>query len=519
MGVEGVDSPMDHVPPISSPNPELLVVDDVPMLLHSLGRLLETRFGVAYATSGAGALELLEEYPSLRVVISDYAMEGMSGIDLFKRTAELYPAVARVLLTGVPELDIARDAIQETRLHRFLCKPCGPAELMAAVDSGIEAHSEIIRAELEAERLVFSNESLTALNRNLEERVNDQSHSILCLRRLGLALNRELDVREIATVAAGAACQALENRGVYIQFRTPDDVFIEGSAGPEMSSRMIGEPLTTRNGVLGEIVVDVVGRCGREISTAQQNILAAIASMTAVAIHNEVRRKQRDEAQYETVFALASLSERRDRGRTYHLERISEYCRQIAETLIAREAYADQLTPRFVEDLALSAPLRDIGKVGIPDSILLKRGRLTATERRVMESHVQVGADALGSVLERNESQLYLAMGLDIALSHHERWDGSGYPSALAGEEIPLSARIAAIADVYDALMSVRPHKGAWRHAEARAQIEQQRGLQFDPEIVDAFLDCEQEFFQISEKLADPGGAEASPEGIWRRGA
>lgn len=203
------------------------------------------------------------------------------------------------------------------------------------------------------------------------------------------------------------------------------------------------------------------------------------------------------------LLTLAKLAESRDHGTGQHLERMAAYSRRLAEHL-ADSPYAGGIGTAFVEHLYKSSPLHDIGKVGIPDSILLKAGPLTDEERKVMRRHPEIGGDTLRSVVEQFRGNTFLTMGMEIAYSHHERWDGAGYPYGLAGDEIPLAARIVAVADAYDAITSRRPYKGACDHDEAVRRIAKDRGAHFDPVLVDAFLACNREFEEIRGRLTDP---------------
>ena len=187
------------------------------------------------------------------------------------------------------------------------------------------------------------------------------------------------------------------------------------------------------------------------------------------------------------IFGLAKLAESRDSDTGEHLERIAAYCRVLAEQLRT----AHNLSDEWIINLQLASSLHDIGKVGIPDSVLLKPGPLTPAERAVMERHTGIGADALDSILARDQGDDLLRMARNIAAAHHERWDGQGYPSRLSGESIPLEARIVSVADVYDALTSKRVYKPALSHDEALAIIEDGRNAQFDPQVVDALCRCE----------------------------
>ncbi len=204
------------------------------------------------------------------------------------------------------------------------------------------------------------------------------------------------------------------------------------------------------------------------------------------------------------VVALASLAEIRDNETGNHIRRTQHYVRVLAEHLRQHSRYAAQLSEFDVMMLFKSAPLHDIGKVGIPDHILLKPGRLTPEEFSIMQTHTTLGRAAI----ERAEQQLgvtvdFLHFAKDIAYSHQEKWDGSGYPQGLAGEAIPLSARIMALADVYDALISRRPYKEPMSHQTAYDIICAGRGSYFDPEVVDAFVATQERFREIAARFSD----------------
>ena len=159
------------------------------------------------------------------------------------------------------------------------------------------------------------------------------------------------------------------------------------------------------------------------------------------------------------------------------------------------------LDGEFVEQIHRSSQLHDIGKVAVPDAILLKQGPLSPEDQEVMQAHVTVGGDALRAVLERHDSPSFLSMAMDIAYSHHEKWDGTGYPQGLAGDAIPLAARIVAVADAYDALTSDRPYQDSVAHPEAVERIRRDRGSHFDPAVVDTFLSVEADIRRIRADL------------------
>ena len=204
-----------------------------------------------------------------------------------------------------------------------------------------------------------------------------------------------------------------------------------------------------------------------------------------------------DHSRQVAILGLAKLAEYRDQDTGDHLERIRAYTEVLARQLMDHPRYGQRIDTSFIDDIAMSSILHDIGKVGIPDEILLKPGKLTKAEFELMKQHTIYGRDALRKAARESGQQSFLAMGQEIALSHHEKWDGSGYPQGLRGEEIPLPARIVALADVYDALTSRRSYKKPFSHEQAREIIVAERGRHFDPAIVDAFLVREESFKRI----------------------
>jgi putative two-component system response regulator len=204
-----------------------------------------------------------------------------------------------------------------------------------------------------------------------------------------------------------------------------------------------------------------------------------------------------------TLLSLAKLAESKDTDTGNHLERIRAYARLLAEQIMKYDLPQFNLSPSFPEFMYQTSPLHDIGKVGIPDSVLLKPGHLNETEWAIMKRHTEIGAKTLDDVLKKYPNAEFLRIARDIAWSHHERWDGSGYPRGLKGEEIPLSARIVALADVYDALTMKRVYKAALSHEVARGILSDGDGKHFDPLVYRAFLDTEEQFKDIRENLSN----------------
>ncbi len=224
-------------------------------------------------------------------------------------------------------------------------------------------------------------------------------------------------------------------------------------------------------------------------------------------LHLEARVQEQvqeiSDSQRTTIIALAKLAECRDDDTGAHVERTQTFCQVLAETLRANSRYADRIDQAFVTNIYYAASLHDIGKVGIPDHILLKPGKHTPEEFEIMKTHAIIGAKTLQSACGNYPRNAFLNMGIVIARSHHEKWDGSGYPDGLAGEAIPLPARIMAVADVYDALRSNRPYKTAFTHATSCAMIQDGAGRHFDPVVIAAFQAVEAEFAEIRERMND----------------
>jgi response regulator RpfG family c-di-GMP phosphodiesterase len=207
-----------------------------------------------------------------------------------------------------------------------------------------------------------------------------------------------------------------------------------------------------------------------------------------------------EKARMLTILALSKLAEYRDDETGDHLERIREYTKMIAKEMAKKSNYIGYITNEYIDDIYHSSILHDIGKVGVPDSILLKPGKLTDYEFEVIKRHSLFGGDVLKDIEAKVEGQTFLTLAKEIAYYHHERWDGTGYPQGLRGEEIPLSARIVALPDAYDALTSSRVYKRHIAPEEAKGIIVKEKGRHFDPDIVDSFIACENDFKMIYKK-------------------
>ena len=265
-----------------------------------------------------------------------------------------------------------------------------------------------------------------------------------------------------------------------------------------LASRALAVP----NKVIG--VLNVTERYDRRpFETPEIEYLDLVCNMTASAIERFQSGQAREHAHAAIVIGLAKLAEYRDNATGRHLERVTQFALLLARELRTSSRHASTIDGRFLLSLEQAMPLHDIGKVSVSDAILLKPGKLTDAEFAAMTRHANMGAGAIQSTIERAPEAGFLVMARDIAQSHHEWFDGTGYPRGLRGDEIPLAARIAAVADVYDALTTKRPYKEAFPHEKAVGIIRDSSGSHFDPEVVDVFLRLERGFAELGQVLRD----------------
>jgi putative two-component system response regulator len=227
-----------------------------------------------------------------------------------------------------------------------------------------------------------------------------------------------------------------------------------------------------------------------------------------------VRERTKEISLTQTVafMSLGTLAEFRDPETGGHIQRTSKYVQLLAERLASRGIFHETLTPSFIDRLVQSAPLHDIGKVGIPDSILSKPGKLEPWEFEIMKTHTDLGYRALRQASQVLGANSFYDVAMEVALSHHERWNGKGYPRGIADDAIPLPARIMAAADVYDALTTARPYKPAFSHEKAKEIMCEDMSGHFDPRILNGFLELEEDFVAVAAAFADATEQEKAPE-------
>ena len=511
----------------------LLIVDDEPNICSLLRELLSGHdYAIETCLSGQEALGKVSER-TYDMIISDLKMPGISGIELIKSVKATSPETATVLITGYATVETAVKALRYGA-DDYVTKPFNIEELRKVVSRGLESRHlrqrnhklvEMLKStnrelkrhknELKHE-VVRTSESLLSTNRRLEERVQqlktimkvtEAITSILDLGRLLdfclKLLGREMQVENSSIMLMQAGGQRLvveasygprgdqimgkERRlgdGVagwvaeYKEALLVDDVGAGPAFATEFSPQYHGKsflcaPLVLQERTLGTL--NLTGKTNGEPFTEQdRDFVLAIAGQMAVAIENAGLCDTIQQNSLRAVQALAESLEARDPYTSGHSSRVTNYAVRMAKTL--------DVSQPSIETLRYAGRLHDIGKFGISEAILHKNGRLTEDEWAMIKEHPTKGERIV-------ESLGFLDRAQPIVRHHHERWDGTGYPDGLKGEEIPFLTRILSVADCYDAMTSQRPYRSAKCHSEALAELEAGKSRQFDPAIVQQFMD------------------------------
>jgi len=482
----------------------ILAVDDDEVSLQILRELLELHgYRVLVASEGTVGVELFEkERPQL--VITDIRMPYMDGIEVLRRISEIDDAVPVILVTGHGDLENAIKALRRGA-YDFLQKPINTEILLNTVSQGLE-HYRLRRFERNYTRV---------LEAQVEERTWELARTNDFLKGI---LNSSTGVSIVLTDFDQTVL--FWNTGAEKIFGYTSEEMI----GSKISQLYVDEDKDTPNAAIKLFSAKQTGngtvhskirqkaKDGRTltISLAQSPMLDASGTVQGllglgqdvteeVRLHEELvdsyQRIQR--IQDSSIFALAKLAESRDGETGLHLKRIRKYCKVLCQQLRTHETYKDMLTDQFINDLVQSSILHDIGKVAIPDAILFNPNKFGVEEYETMKRHTIHGGQALEDAAIETGEQSFLSVARDIAYCHHEHWDGRGYPYGLKGDNIPLAARIVAIADVYDALTTARRYKRAFSREESRGIVMEQSGKQFDPDVVRVFAEVEEQFWRI----------------------
>ena len=527
----------------------ILVVDDDMLVRKVLKKYISSLgYYVDTAEDGSGALDMLRSF-SYDLVLTDLQMPRLGGIELLKKMFLEYPDIPKIVLTGQGTNDDIIAALK-SGAYDFLYKPIDDFEILEfsikrAVESKklkedkerhvaeIEKINEIVsmlnsgksteeifsKLHLSLKRVIpFDGMVLTLLNEtntflNIENMVFNQSLFYTILRKNDRFFISDPSVKKL--IEGDFDLLNIEDLGLYLKSKRLDDVFYEINRNGINSILAVSlvlknqirgiifflsgyksffknEHITFVRSIVGQIALSVQrAELMKEIENHSKNLEKMVSQRT-----EEVLKTQRA-----TIFALSSLADARDSETGDHLERIRNYSVLLMQLCMMEEDHPE-INARLLRDLYDSSVLHDIGKVGIPDYILLKKGSLTEEEFEVMKKHPVIGYDALRNASGDLGSDFFLNMAMDIILYHHERWDGAGYPYGLKGEDIPLSARIVSIADVYDALTSRRPYKEAFTHDKAIEIMKTEVG-KYDPELFNIFIKNAEKFNNIRLEFSE----------------
>lgn len=482
----------------------ILIVDDEPEV-HTVTRLVLTDYtfqerplAFLSAYSAAEARKLLADRPEIAVILLDVVMEtDHAGLDLVRDIREDQGnRLTRIILrTGQPGYAPEREVIVDCDINDYREKSELTApRLFTAVTAALRAYQDLVTIEADRCGLVRVLESLSSvlqlharkdflasLPDHLASVAGVQGAVMVCWRAAGQPM-------EAATVvAANGAFAPLS--GESVSSLTPPALAAAMRDAFETEGLTISPRQCTirmRTPSLHDIVILIEN--GHALSENEQKLIEIFCDEAAIGFDNLYLLEQLKRSEQATVLALAKCAEFKDESTGTHIARVAAYAREVALVLREKGKFPDAVDDEFVDLIGFASVLHDVGKVGIRDAVLGKQGPLDAREWEQMREHPRIGEEILDRAAQMVEGKTYLSVGAEIAGAHHERFDGKGYPRRLAGEHIPLAARILSVVDVYDALTTRRPYKDPWSAERALALLQEQAGRQFDPVIVDAFV-------------------------------
>lgn len=500
-----------------------------PSALNALAEALRGEHHVVAMCEGGTHLLQMSVLEAPDLIIIDRCLPDVDGLECVRRLrAALNTQDTPIfMLDETPTADATIEAFAAGCDH-YLPRAIDPAELALRARSvarlrgdvsgsgPLGEHARVMMLLVDFSRRLTGVSQLSAV---IDEAVSSAAQ-MMCSRRVSIMMPD--DRGEYLTIAGSlgiaddltAQLRCEVARGVAGRvFATEERVILEAPTALPLDAEehdgafftsmpSIVAPLRTSERAVG--VLSVTGRQDhKQFTPLDIEYIELIATIAAAMIEDILSRAARDQSHDSIVIALAKLAEYRDNDTGKHLDRVTRFALILAEQLRTDKRYAGQIDEAFLADLKRAVPLHDIGKVAIPDQILLKPGRLTAQETDVMRTHADIGAATIQSILDHAPGTRFLLMARQIARGHHEWFDGDGYPSGDAGEAIPLPARITAVADVYDALTTRRPYKDPMPHEKAARIIHDASGSQFDPELVEAFRRQEARFIEVAAALCD----------------
>ncbi len=490
-------------------NGKILLADDEIVSRELLKELLIiSGFEVFSAADGVEAIDLCQLVKP-DVIVTDIRMPRKDGLEVLHAARDIDETISVIIVTGYGDLDSAVNALRRGA-HDYLLKPINAELLIDAVTKGVEL-TRLKRLERDYRRVL--EEQVQQRTKELAETNEFLSGILNSSRGVSIILTDTNGVIKFWNVGAENIYGYKEHEmlGKHIVELFPDkeqgfETLSAWNRTIQKEKRTIQQNVTRRSKEGKELTIFSTMSPVIDSSGIIKGILSLGQDVTEqFRLHQDLLRSYEKirKIQGAFIFALAHLAESRDSETALHLKRIQAYCKLLCKQLIAEGKHKDILTEDFVENLMYGAILHDIGKVGLPDDILFNVEKFTKSQFETMKQHTIIGGEALEQAArEAGDDTGYLAIGKEVALYHHEHWDGKGYPFGLKDGDIPLSARIVAVADVYDALTTQRRYKNAFSHQEACELIIQARGRQFDPVVVDAFLQVEGEFQRIRDNFS-----------------
>ena len=475
-------------------NPTLykaLILDDEHFLADILSKALQKEgISSCAVTDVDSAIQQLDKN-KFDIVVSDIYLPDKSGEDLFNHAQTHQPDIPFIFITGNPNVETAVNFLKQGA-YDYLQKPFMLPEFVRKVKHVI---SESHKRQKEKNLVIDLKQILTKHSEDLrifQDIFESKKDGLLILDMEGVIVRINpgfikmtgLNETEVVTKPLSCLCSKIFPG---INFETIQRTITQNG---QWKSELKANRKSGDSWVANFSFFPVQNEAGRTF--AYSAIISDVSSLRKV-------EGALIEAQEAIIFGMARLAEYRDRETGFHLERIRSYSKELALEMRNHYRYKHQIDNNFVKNLYRTAPLHDIGKVGIPDHILLKEGRLTPDEYEIIKSHTIIGYQTLNSIRKQYGEMDFLNMGIEITYSHHERFDGLGYPQRLKGDEIPLSAQIVSITDMYDALTSQRVYKEAFSHLESINIMKTERGKRFDPVLFDIFLKISDKFDKIRQ--------------------
>ena len=482
---------------------KILIIDDEKDV-HTATRLAiqdirykERPLELLNAYSAAEGFEQVRNHPDIALIMLDVVMEtDNAGLQLVRRIREdLGNTLSRIVLrTGQPGQAPEQDVILNYDINDYKTKTeLTVQKLFTVVIASLRAYENLVTIEKNRVGLSKILEGASDLYqlRSLKEFASGVLNQISAI--LDVGADGVLCMESTPQLIGRPRLEVLAATGEFESLLSGAEL----ETFPELH-QTIQEALTTKRSVYRHPndVLYITARNGREfvahfeppwpLEDVERDLLEVFCQRISSAYDNLYLYSQLVSAQEATVVALADLAEFRDTDTGEHVMRVQQLSDAIATELKSMGAYPDLLHDRFMNMIGMASILHDVGKVGTPDHILFKPGKLDPEERTIMEQHATIGANILRKASKLVEGTSYLSLGADIAGGHHEYYDGNGYPARLSGQDIPLAARIVAVVDVFDALLHKRPYKGPWTLQDTMDYINGRSGSQFDPLVIEA---------------------------------